>query len=360
MTQPQFRHESKLFGTAVMLGIAYAANVGGMSSLIGTPPNLVFQAQLATLFPESPEITFADWLGFGLPIGIIVALFIWVYLRFMYLRNFQGGIANRKIFIDEYAALGDWSVEQSIVAFTFTLLAFLWIFRPDLEFSSFTIKGWSNLFPEASFISDATIGMCFCVILFLTPARPCMLPDAPADADYKRSTTLLNWETANKMPYDIVFLFGGGFALAQGFVDSGLSAFLGEKLGAMNVSLAGQVFLVIFVMIWLTELTSNTATSNIMIPIAASIAVGAEVSPYTFMIPATLACSCAFCLPIATPPNMVVFSSGRLAMTEMMKAGVILNLVCSVLILGAAFSIVPAVLDVDADEFPEWAASAAF
>lgn len=332
------------------------------ASLIGTPPNLVFQAQLEVLFPDAPEITFADWLGFGLPIGLVIMIITWIYLRVLYLRNFQGTVADRQLFVDQYLALGAWSREQAMVAISFTLLALLWIFRGDMEFSSFTIKGWSNIFPEAGYISDATIGMCFAVVMFLTPARPSMLPDAPPqDADTSNYlTTLLDWKTANTMPYDIIYLFGGGFALAKGFVKSGLSAYLGDKLGGMDISLALQVFLIVFFIIWLTELTSNTATSNIMIPIAASIAVGASVSPYTFMIPAALACSCAFCLPVATPPNMVVFASKRLPMTEMMRAGIFLNLACSVIILTWTFTLIPAVLDVDADEFPEWAGNAAF
>mmetsp|Transcript_14840 Transcript_14840/g.30283 ORF Transcript_14840/g.30283 Transcript_14840/m.30283 type:complete len:484 (+) Transcript_14840:658-2109(+) len=354
-TLPQFRHESKAFGMAVMLGIAYAANVGGMASLIGTPPNLVFQAQLGVLFPDAPEVTFADWLGFGLPIGLAIMVMTWAYLRFIYLRNFKGAVADRQMFINQYEALGAWSQEQITVAILFTTLAILWIFRGDLNFSSITIKGWANLFPEPKFINDATIGMAFAVMMLLIPARPSMLPEASPDADTKRSTTLLNWETANQMPYDIVFLFGGGFALAAGFLESGLSAYLGEQLGSMDVPLAAQLFVCVFFMIWLTELTSNTATSNIMIPIAASIAVGSGVSPYTFMIPAALACSCAFCLPVATPPNMVVFASGRLPMSEMIRAGVFLNVVCSVLILGLAFTLIPAVLKVDADELPAWA-----
>ena len=226
-----------------------------------------------------------------------------------------------------------------------------------MEFSSVTIKGWANFFPDPKSINDATVGMFFAVMMMLIPARPSMLPDASPDSDTRRSTTLLNWETANQMPYDIVFLFGGGFALAAGFLDSGLSAYLGEQLGSMDVPLAAQLFVCVFFMIWLTELTSNTATSNIMIPISASIAVGSGVSPYTFMIPAALACSCAFCLPVATPPNMVVFASGRLPMSEMIRAGVFLNIVCSVLILGLAFTLIPAVLDVEADELPEWAAT---
>jgi sodium-dependent dicarboxylate transporter 2/3/5 len=274
-----------------MLGIAYAANIGGMASLVGTPPNLVFQAQLKVLFPDTPEITFATWLGFALPVCLLIFIIIWAYLKFLYLRNFQGEAADRSFFLNEYSALGAWSIEQIVVSSLFTLLALLWVFRSDLEFSSFTIKGWSNIFPEDSYINDATIGMLIAVVMFLTPARQSKLAEAPEGATEKWNTTLLNWETANKMPYDIVFLFGGGFALAEGFVESGLSAYLGEQLGNMTMSLSGTVFLFIFVIICLTELTSNTATSNILIPIGASMAVGVGASPYTFMIGAALACS---------------------------------------------------------------------
>lgn len=350
--------QSRSFGIALMLGIAYAANVGGMASLIGTPPNLIFQAQLKLLFPEAPEITFAQWLFFGLPLGGSVMIITWVYLKFLYLRNFHGEAADRQIFVNEYKAMGPWTIEQIMVGALFTLLALLWVFRRDLDFDGFIIPGWANIFPEAKYISDATIGMCFAVLMFVTPARPSMLPGAPDDADTKRSTTLMDWKTANKMPYDIIFLFGGGFALAMGFTESGLSEYLGEILGGMDVSLPAQVFLVVFFISFVTCLTSNTATSSIMIPISAAIALGAGVSPYTFMIPVAFACSCAFCLPVATPPNMVVFASGRLPIKEMMRAGVFLNILCSVLILGATFTIIPAVLGVPADALPEWAMGA--
>eukprot|EP00934_Nitzschia_sp_Nitz4_P007683 Nitzschia sp. Nitz4//scaffold4_size323378//207815//209578//NITZ4_000679-RA/size323378-processed-gene-0.293-mRNA-1//1//CDS//3329553456//7673//frame0 len=374
-TLPRYLHEVQLFGTALLLGIAYAANVGGMTTVVGTAPNLVCQAQLAVLFPEAPPITFAEWLGFGFPIGCGAFIVIWLYLRTMYLRNFQGEAASRFFFQREYEALGPWSYEQVTVATSFAVLAVLWLFRGDLIFDSFTIKGWTNLFPKPSYITDSTVGMAVAVFLFLCPARSSRLPGANQDEDTIASsesqsavtkirkrydTTLLNWETANRMPYDIVFLFGGGFTLAKAFVKSGLSDFLGEKLGAMDVSLGAQIFILVFVIVWLTEFTSNTATSNVMIPIAASLAVGARASPYSFMIPAAIACSCAFCLPVATPPNMVAFSSGRLPMVEMNKAGIFLNMMCTFLILGLAFTIIPAVVGVGVRDFPEWAQSAAF
>lgn len=373
-----YRAETRNFAIAVMLGIAYSANIGGMSSLIGTPPNLVFASQLEVLFPDAPEITFATWLGFGLPIGVLIFFITWAYLCLIYLRKMKGtGSVDRSLFKDQYAAMGKWTREQIVVSLFFVLLGLLWLFRADLNFGSFTIYGWVNIFPEPSYISDATIGMLIVFIMFITPGRAEYL--APDDEDEVEAskkddgdipehapspetmTTLLDWETANKMPYDIVFLLGGGFALAKGFVESGLSTYLGEQLATLDgkIALPGIVFVVIFLIIWLTELTSNTSTSNIMIPIAASLAVATMSSPFTFMIPATMACSCAFCLPIATPPNMVVFSTGRLPMREMNKAGILLNIICSLILLGAAFSIIPAVTGVAASDFPSWAESAA-
>ena len=350
------------FAMAVLLGIAYSANVGGMSSIIGTPPNLVFGKQLGTLFPDAPEVTFATWLAFGIPIGLIMFVVVWLYLWAMYLRGLDLGSIDENMFKDQYAALGPWSREQMLVTFLFTLEAFLWIFRADLVFDSVTIEGWRNVFPNPSAIHDATVGMTIALVLFIFPARSeNFANDAPGyenvpKEDRPRKTTLMDWKTANAMPYDIVFLFGGGFALAKAFVESGTSAWLGEQLEALDeIKTALTVFVVITLIIWLTELTSNTATSNIMIPIAASLSTAVNTNPFTFMIPVTLACSCAFALPIATPPNMVVFSTGLLPLREMNKAGLFLNIISSAVLMFAAFVIIPGVLNEDATGYPSWA-----
>ncbi|CAB9507604.1 Sodium-dependent dicarboxylate transporter SdcS [Seminavis robusta] len=393
------------FAHALLLGIAYAANVGGMSSLIGTAPNLVFHRQLELLFPGAPELTFAHWTAFGLPTGLVLFAIIWIYLCVRYLSwrhdDNETEPIDPTLFQQTYVALGAWTREQITVCTLFVTLCLLWIFRSDIDLGEHVhIPGWANLFPDPSYISDATTGMMIVLVLFVCPARSCHLDisssnnegnDTIKDADDDgedeevgsttntsshghgeeederlltnehdnknelNDTTLLNWETANKMPYDVVFLLGGGFALAKAFVDSGLSEYLGEQLATLRLEVVGLVFLMITMIIWLTELTSNTSTSNIMIPIAASMAVATQTSPYTFMIPATMACSCAFVLPIATPPNMVVFSTGRLPMAEMNKAGVFLNVIGSALLLGATYTIIPAVMGVAAEEFPEWA-----
>lgn len=369
------------FATALLLGIAYAANVGGMSSLIGTPPNLVFQRQFELFFPDAPGFTFANWIAFGMPTGLIMFVCIWAYLCAVYLRGMTNNKNNssssegseKKLFMDMYAALGAWSHEQISVAVLFVLLCMLWVFRKDLNFGNFEIPGWSNIFPEPSYISDGTTGMLICILLFVLPGRSSMLGEnsnSSAEDDVeeidettaffqekkdKCDTTLLDWKTANQMPYDVIFLLGGGFALAKAFVESGLSQYLGDQLANLDLSLAALLFLTITLIVWLTELTSNTSTSNIFVPLAASLAVATQVSPYTFMIPATMACSCAFVLPIATPPNSVVFSTGLLPMREMNKAGIILNVLGSLVLFAAAYTIIPVTLGVDANDYPTWA-----
>lgn len=198
----QDRRDSRRFATAILLGIAYSANVGGMASLLGTPPNLVFQKQLALIFPEAPEMTFAIWLGFGIPIALIMLFFVWTYLSFVYLRNLDLGTIDNDIFKNQYEALGSWSREQIIVSILFVAEALLWIFRKDLEFENVTIKGWANIFPDPSAIADATVGMGIAILLFLCPGQgKNMAEDAPGYESETVSptsrTTLLDWKTAN-------------------------------------------------------------------------------------------------------------------------------------------------------------------
>lgn len=355
------------FATALFLGIAYAANVGGMASLLGTPANLVFQQQLALFFPEAPEITFALWIGFGLPIAAMLFLCIWVYLSLMYLRKVDfASHVDPAVFTELYASLGPWSKEQIQLSVLFGLEALLWIFRKEFVLTCVTLPGWSSVFDAPGFLADATVGIFVVVLLMVLPGDPKYLArDAPGYDEHLQNdkgtkTLLLDWKTANELPYDIVFLLGGGFALARGFMDSGLSAFLGESLKGLGaLSTAGIVFIVLNLIIWLTELTSNTATSNIMIPVAAALAVALETNPYTFMIPVTLACSCAFALPIATPPNMVVFSTGRVSLVEMNKAGLFLNIVSSLVLLLGAYTFIPWALGEAPQGNPVWATATA-
>lgn len=268
-----------------------------MASLIGTPPNLVMIEQLQTIFPYSPEISFITWLGFGVPIGVIICLFVYAYVYFKYLRNNPPVHVDKDTFKKQYKEMGPWTSEQIIVGILFLIEVILWMSRP----------AWSTVFPCPDCISDTTVGMLIGLLLFLIPAKS---QNLSADAIDKNNedmsepeiTTLLDWKTANAMPWDIsklhspmsslplaqilVLLLGGGFALAEAFNQSGLSMWLGDQLAKLEaIPIAALFFIFITLVIWLTEITSNTATASIMTPIAASIAIAMQVNPLTFMIP---------------------------------------------------------------------------
>ena len=220
------------------------------------------------------------------------------------------------------------------------------MFRADIVIGSFTIPGWSRLMPKAEFINDGTISITMAFLLFLIPSRK----------EKASGGMVLDWKTAVKLPWNIVFLFGGGFALAEGFKASGLSAWLGEQiqgLGSLHpLFIIASLCLVIT---FLTELTSNTATAQILLPILAALAVSINVNPLLLMIPGTISCSFAFMLPVATPPNAIVFGTERLRVMDMARVGLILNLLGVVVITAAVFLLGKAVFGIDLAVMPSWA-----
>jgi sodium-dependent dicarboxylate transporter 2/3/5 len=250
---------------------------------------------------------------------------------------------DKQIFIDQYRALGPISFEEKVVLIDFFILVFLWMFRADIRIGQFTIPGWSNLLPEATFINDGTISITMAFILFLIPAKS------------QTSKRILTWKTASKLPWNIVLLFGGGFALAAGFKESALSSWMGEQLKGLG-SLP-PIFIIACICLFitfLTELTSNTATAEILLPILAALAVSIKVNPLLLMIPGTLSCSFAFMLPVATPPNAIVFGTERLRISDMARVGVVLNLLGVIIITVAVFLIGKAVFGIDISQIPEW------
>ncbi|KAL3762567.1 hypothetical protein ACHAW5_003105 [Stephanodiscus triporus] len=341
---------------AVLLAIAYSASIGGMASLIGSATNLVFAEQYRTIFPDAIEISFTKWLGFGIPIGVIICMFIYAYLYNRYIRTMPPlDKVEKNVFKTKYADLGVWTREQKIVGALFLIEIVLWLSRP----------GWSNFFPNPDDISDTTVGMFIGILLFVIPAKASNLSqDAIVDKSVDGSpkmTTILDWKTAVTLPWDIVLLLGGGFALAEGFSESGLSEWLGLELAKLNaMPVALFLFIFITVVIWLTEVTSNTATASIMVPIAASVAVALEVNPLTLMIPIVLACSCAFAMPIATPPNMIVFATGTVTMRDLNVAGLVLNPIASLVLLLGAYTFIPWVTGFPPEGWPSWAATSTF
>ena len=295
-------NENQNFGKALMLAIAYSASIGGMATLIGTPPNLV----LATIVQETYgiEITFSKWFMFGLPISLILLAICWKYLTEIAFtfkqKKFPGG---RNEINKQLKSLGKLSYEEKMVLLIFVGTAFAWITR------SFLLQ---KLIPN---LDDTLIAVIAGILLFILPASK------------SKNRKLINWEEAVKLPWGILLLFGGGLALAQGFKTSGLAEWIGGQLTLLE---GASIFILLLFLIalvnFLTEITSNLATTAMILPILAPLSLVLDVNPFILMVGATVAASCAFMLPVATPPNAVVFGSGYLRIPDMAKTGVWMNL----------------------------------
>lgn len=291
--------ENEIFGKALMLGIAYSASIGGIATLIGTPPNLIFAGFLSESY--NIEITFWQWFQFGFPISIILLFFSWFYvtkIAFTFRRkDFPGGQQKISYLLKKLGPIGR---EEKIVLSVFSLTAFFWITRSFL---------WQSIIPH---LDDTIIAMASGIILFTLPA--------------KNGERIINWNDALTIPWGIMLLFGGGMALAIGFQETGLTEWFGLQITLFkDLSLFLLIVILIAVVNFLTEVTSNTASTAMLLPIIAPVAIGLEINPSILLVATTTAASCAFMLPVATPPNAIVFGSGYLKISDMMKSGIWLN-----------------------------------
>ncbi len=332
------------YSIGLLLGIAYSASIGGIATLVGTPPNLSFARIISIIFPTMPEVSFADWFIFAIWITVLVFLVAWLLLFLMYKPPQPWGGLTREDFRQEYQLLGKASPEEKIVFVLFVLMALLWIFRTGFHLGPLDIPGWSQIFNHPGYINDGTVAIAVALILFIIPSSS------------RKGERIMNWETANRLPWHIVLLFGGGFALAKGFVESGLSIWFGEQLsGLSGTHPMVLTSMIVTMMSFLTELTSNTATTEMILPILAGLAVSIQINPLLLMIPATLAASLAFMLPVATPPNAIIFGTGHLRIKDMVKTGFTLNLIGIVVITLVTWFWGTVVFNIDVDSFPEWA-----
>jgi len=319
--------ENMIFGKALMLAIAYSASIGGIATLIGTPPNLVFAGIVEELY--GIEISFTKWIILGFPISILLLFICWKYLTtkaftFTYL-EFPGGKTEINRLRKE---LGSMSTQEKRVLLVFGFTAFCWISR------SFLIQ------PYLPFIDDTIIAMTAAVCLFIIPAG-------------KNKRKLINWEEAVKIPCGIILLFGGGMALAKGFGESGLAIWIGQQLTNLeNLPLFLLVIVLISAVNFLTEVTSNLATTAMLLPILASMAIALNLHPYFLMVGATLAASCAFMLPVATPPNAVVFGSGYLRIPDMIKTGIFMNILSIIILSLVVYFALPILWNFDPEIIP--------
>ena len=296
------------FRKALMLAIAYAASIGGVATLIGTPPNLVFAGVVKDMYGN--EISFLQWFMVGFPLAVILLFFTWWYLTRIGFPLHNAVLPGGKEEMDSrLAGLGSMSVGEKRVTVVFLTVAIAWIIR------SFVLQ---KFIPG---LDDTIIAMVGGVILFLIPSGN------------KTNEGILVWDDATKLPWGIILLFGGGLALAASFETSGLAVWIGQRMTGLSVM--GVFLMILFVVVivnFLTEFTSNLATITMILPVLAPIAMAAGIHPYMLMVGATLAASCGFMMPAGTPPNAIAFGSGYLRIWDMIKTGFILNVISIVLI----------------------------
>ena len=343
---------------AMLLGIAYSASIGGMATPVGTPPNLALMRIFEQSFPEAEaagaSLAFGQWMLLGLPLAVLLLGITWILLTRVFYRSPANLALSGEIIEEKRRALGPIRYEERVVLVVFAATALLWVFRKDLVLGTFTVPGWSNLLPSGSLLDDGTIAIAMALLLFVIPARR----PAPAETDEaaNRYGSILDFDVFARVPWHIVLLFGGGFALAKGFQTSGLSAWVGSGFGGLEgVPVIAIIAMLCGGLTFLTELTSNTATTEMILPLLASIAQSMKVHPLLLMVPATLSASCAFMMPVATPPNAIVFGSGRIRIAQMVKVGIVLNLIGIVVITVVFLFLGPLVFGIDLQAMPDWA-----
>jgi len=322
-------NETQVFGKAIMLAIAYSASIGGVATLIGTPPNIILAGILQKTY--NIELSFLQWMSFGLPLSLLLLFICWQYLtRFAFTfkqKEFPGGKAEIQRLIK---TLGKISFEEKLVLVVFIVTALSWMLRKYVL---------QKFIPN---IDDTIIVMIAAIVLFMLPTKS------------KKEKRIINWENAVKLPWGVLLLFGGGLALAEGFSSSGLAEWIGSQLTSVKgVSLLVLLILLIAAVNFLTEITSNLATTSMLLPIIVPIAVVLDVHPFTLMVGVTVAASCAFMLPVATPPNAVVFGSGYLRIPDMLRTGIWMNIISIILLTLFTYFLLPMLWDFMPNVFPK-------
>lgn len=326
------------FSAGVMLAVAYGASIGGLATLVGTPPNLVFARIYQQQFPDQP-MTFARWFAFGFPFALMLKMTAWAWLAWRFRADPKAFASAGVVLESEYAALGPMRREEMIIAAVFVVLSLLWLTREPIPIGSLTVPGWSQikfgettLLPQPKFVSDGTVAMALAFVLFLIPAA--------APAGDRKPSRILDARSIAAIPWSIVLLFGGGFALAKGIEVSGLSDWIRQCFESIGHLPPFVVVLVVSLAVtFLTELTSNTATATILMPILAANSKALGVDPWLLMVPGVITCSYGFMLPVGTPPNAIVFGTGRVRLPDMVKSGFFMDLAGVVLIVGAIFTL---------------------
>ena len=312
-----FDHNTMLLlASTLLLTIAYSANIGGMGTPVGTVPNFVFLENMRLIDPALVP-SFMQWMMVGVPV-VMVGLTIVVVTLGRRVKALPWSKQAMEGVHDELSSLGDMRRDEKFVAWVLGLTALAWMTRKGISGDSFSLPGWSSLLPYPG-VDDGTVAMLAALVLFLIPIRA--------------GKPILGHEAIGRLPWEILLLLGGGFALAMGMKGSGLSQWIGEQLAFLSVVPLPLMLLgIALVITFLTEVTSNTATTQVMLPVLAAVAAASGLDATQTLLVATLAASCAFMLPVATPPNAIIFGTERVTMAAMMKVGIRLNIIMPLVI----------------------------
>jgi len=329
----------------LLLSIAHAATIGGMATIVGTPPNAVFVGQMAKLFPEAPPIGFLQWMMVGVPVACVLLPLTWFYLV-----RFASPLWKSEVVLDRTALrkqrsdLGPMSTSERRVMMVFAATAALWMLRSPIHTDTFSSPGWSGLLSQPQFAGDSTVAIGMALVLFLIPSGRV------------EGERLLDWKTAVKIPWGVLVLLGGGFALADATRATGLAEWVGTGLGSVgDVSPFVKVAMLCLTITFLTEVMTNTALTTIMMPVLAASAVASGTDPLLLMLPCTFSASLGFMMPSGTAPNAIVFSTGHLTVSYMARVGFGLNLLSIVVVTSMTFLLAGPVFGISLHSLPPWA-----
>ena len=310
---------------ATLLGVAYAASLGGIGTPIGTPTNLIFLGAARELFPDAPPITFAQWMMFGVAYLVLLVPVCWIIVVITARVPKGSAVPLEQLGIEKPGAMRR---PEKLALALCAATALLWMFRADIALGATKIPGWAALFPSGKTINDATVAVAMAIIAFLLPGE--------------KKQRLLGWEEFRRIPWDVLILFGGGFALADALEQSGFSKWAGARLSFLgDWPPVLMIVAVCIVVTLLSEVASNVATATAMMPIAAALATSIGVHPYLLMLPATIAASSGFMLPVATAPNTIVYASGLVRVRAMARSGLLLDLAAAIVITFLVFTVIP-------------------
>ncbi|MGQ0554143.1 MAG: SLC13 family permease [Planctomycetota bacterium] len=326
----------------LLLGLAHGATIGGLATPIGTPTNLVFRQLYPQLFPDGPAVSFLDWMLFGVPLALAFAVIAWwLLVRVIFPlpdTEIFGAVAELR------RQLGPVRRDERVAGGVFAATALLWVTGQGLDFGTFALPGWQSWAPLGGRVDDHVVAIGMAILLFALPSQS------------RPGERLLEWRHAAEVPWGVLLLFGGGFALASGIASSGAALWVGGLFqGLQELPFAAVLLITCVALVALSEFASNTASAQIALPILASAATALQVDPRALMIPATLAASCAFMMPVGTPPISIVYATGQIPMRDLVRAGLWLNLLGLALVIAVFYLIAAPLLGISLDSLPAWA-----